>query len=47
MMGAGAEEYTVLNPDEESWLQDEAEGEDDCDDEDWVEDWDIGALTDE
>ncbi|KAG6618931.1 Pleiotropic drug resistance protein [Phytophthora cinnamomi] len=49
MMATGAEECTTLNSDEDPSLQDEPESEDDSDndDEEWVEDWNIGELTDE
>ncbi|KAG6611302.1 Pleiotropic drug resistance protein [Phytophthora cinnamomi] len=47
LMPAGADQYTGLNSDEDPLLQEEPEDEDDLGDDDWVEDWDIGDLTDE
>ncbi|KAE9062240.1 hypothetical protein PF010_g29487 [Phytophthora fragariae] len=48
-MPAGAEQCTGLNSDEDPSLPEDCEDEegDDDDDDDWVEDWDIGHLSDE
>ncbi|KAE9259136.1 hypothetical protein PF001_g33131, partial [Phytophthora fragariae] len=49
LMPAGAEQCTDLNSDEDLSLPEDCEDEegDDDDDDDWVEDWDIGHLSDE
>ncbi|KAE9168063.1 hypothetical protein PF004_g28617 [Phytophthora fragariae] len=49
LMPAGAEQCTGLNSDEDPSLPEDCEDEegDDDDDDDWVEDWDIGHLSDE
>ncbi|KAE9276473.1 hypothetical protein PF001_g26113 [Phytophthora fragariae] len=48
LMPAGAEQCTGLNSDEDPSLPQDCEDEEgDDDDDDWVEDWDIGHLSDE
>ncbi|KAE9225803.1 hypothetical protein PF004_g11825 [Phytophthora fragariae] len=46
-MATGAENCTELNSDEDPALPEEPESEEDGDDDEWVEDWTIGELTDE
>ncbi|KAE9017639.1 hypothetical protein PF010_g15448 [Phytophthora fragariae] len=47
LMATGAENCTELNSDEDPALPEEPESEEDGDDDEWVEDWTIGELTDE
>ncbi|KAE9332324.1 hypothetical protein PF008_g15000 [Phytophthora fragariae] len=46
-MATGADNSTELNSDEDPALPEEPESEEDGDDDEWVEDWTIGELTDE
>ncbi|KAE9027481.1 hypothetical protein PR003_g10656 [Phytophthora rubi] len=47
LMATGADNSTELNSDEDPALPEEPESEEDGDDDEWVEDWTIGELTDE
>ncbi|KAJ8566797.1 hypothetical protein ON010_g6322 [Phytophthora cinnamomi] len=47
LMTTGAKQCTELNSDEDPSLPGEPESEDDDEGDEWVEDWNIGVLTDE
>ncbi|KAG6595759.1 Pleiotropic drug resistance protein [Phytophthora cinnamomi] len=47
LMTTGADQCTELNSDEDPSLPGEPESEDDGEGDEWVEDWNIGVLTDE
>jgi len=47
IMDRGANQCTDLNSDEDTELREDPEEEEDADDDSWVEDWDIGELSDE
>ncbi|KAG3021015.1 hypothetical protein PC120_g8944 [Phytophthora cactorum] len=47
LMSADADRYTTLHSDEDELVEEEPEDEENCDEDDWMEDWSIGELTDE